>query len=273
MRNQIMNKFDDKTIANIPGTLLATGGIVTKDYNWFIPDQYNRNLDEDALLELQEDLNQDISEDEYPFQAPIVVYWKPDMDHGIISQGHHRFEVVKRLNRELVYVLTNTFRPSSRGQETEHQSWTTEELVKSYAREEIDAYVILNALKEKHPRYSYAALSVFLNDTATSKDKLRERKFQLNSGASLNRAEERIAKYEEFKQAAVRDDNSKEVIRVIVQAIDNPSFDWDYFIERTKANASEAKIRLEFNSISTNARATSLVQFYYNHKSKKNFYF
>lgn len=268
-----MNTFDDKTIANIPGTLLATGGIVTKDYNWFIPDQYNRNLDEDALLELQEDLNQDISEDEYPFQAPIVVYWQPDMDHGIISQGHHRFEVVKRLNRQLVYVLTNTFRPSSRGQETEHQSWTTEELVKSYAREEIDAYVILNALKEKHPRYSYAALSVFLNDTATSKDKLRERKFQLNSGASLNRAEERIAKYEEFKQAAVRDDNSKEVIRVIVQAIDNPSFDWDYFIERTKANASEAKIRLEFNSISTNARATSLVQFYYNHKSKKNFYF
>lgn len=268
-----MPKSASATVLNIPGKLLNTGGIVTKNYDWFIADKYNRNLDEDALLELQEDLNQDIEEEEYPFQAPIVVYWTEGMENGIISQGHHRFEVVKRLNRDLVYVITNTFRPSSRGQETEHQSWTTEELVQSYAREGIESYVILNVLKEKHPRYSYAALSVFLNDTSTSKDKLRERKFQLNSSASLDRAEERIAKYEEFKQAAVRDDNSKEVIRVIVQAIDTPSFDWNYFIERTKANASEAKIRLEFSSISTNARATSLVQFYYNHKSKKNFFF
>lgn len=268
-----MNNLDVQTKSTIPGNLLQTGGIVTKNYDWFIPDQYNRQLDEDALLELQEDLNQDISDEEYPFQAPIVVFWTPEMNHGIISQGHHRFEVVKRLNRELKYVITNTFRPSSRGQETEHQSWTTEELVQSYAREGFEPYVLLNKLKVDHSRYSYAALSVFLNNNATSKDKLRSREFKLHSDASLERAEERIAKYEEFKKATMREDNSKEVIRVIVQAIDNPSFDWEYFIDRCKANAAEAKDRTQFSSISTNARATSLIQFYYNHKSKKNFYF
>lgn len=257
----------------LPGTLNASGTITTTNYDFFKDDELNREKDEDALLDLQDDFNQDINETEYPFQAPIVVFWKEGMQNAIVNQGHHRLEVCKRTEREINYVITNHFRPSSRGQETEHQAWTTQELVKSYALEGIPSYTILNRLKVENPEFSYMALAVFLNKTSTSKEKLRNRKFELLTGATYERANERIKKYNEFKQAAKRDDNSKEVIRVLVNAMENPLFDWKYFLERAAANAGEVKTRTEFASISTNARATSLIQFYYNYNSKKNFYF
>lgn len=257
----------------LPGTLNPTGMITTTNTDFFIDDEFNREKDEDALLDLQDDFNQDIKDHEYPFQAPIVAFWTAGMENAIINQGHHRLEVCKRTNREVNYVITQHFRPSSRGQESQHQAWTTEELVKSYAAEKIPAYVVLNQLKIEHPEFSYMALSVFLNATPISKEKLRNRKFELFPSSSYDRAKHRIKLYNEYKRMALREDNSKEVIRVLVNAMENPLFDWDYFLERAASNAAEAKSRPEFSSISTNARATSLIQFLYNYKSKKNFYF
>lgn len=257
----------------LPGKLNPTGTITTTNLDFFVDDELNREKDEDALLDLQDDFNQDINDHEYPFQAPIVVFWQEGMNKAIVNQGHHRLEVCKRTNREINYVVTNFFRPSSRGQESQHQAWTTEDLVKSYALEGIESYTVLNRLKTENPEFSYMALAVFLNNTPSSKDKLRNRDFTLIPGASYEKASERIKKYNEYKRMAMREDNSKEVIRVLVNAMENPLFDWGYFLERAASNAAEVKTRPEFASISTNARATSLIQFLYNYKSKKNFYF
>ncbi|MGU8987226.1 hypothetical protein ACV3V0_05875 [Clostridium perfringens] len=254
---------------------LTHKGIITKDYSWFEYDNTNRRIDEEALSSLEDDFNQDINDTEYPFQAPIIVYWVEGKTKGTIQQGHHRFEVCKRNNREINYIITPHYRHPSRGQEDLHQDWTTSELVESYAKEKIESYILLQKLKESYPKYSFAALTVFINSSVCSNDKLRTREFSIKGDATetYTKAVCRIKKFEEFLVASNRTDKPKEVIKVLIEAMERPDFDWKYFIERTNKNASEASVKDAFKSISTNAKAISLIQFYYNNKSQSNFYF
>ena len=261
---------------SFPGILSENGGWITKDYDSLIFHQLNRVISEDALLDLEEDMNEDINEFEYPFQEPIVVYYDKEQGKFIIQSGHHRYLVCKKQNRELKVVISDYHRSPSRGFENEHVSWTNEELIESYAEEGIESYSLLVRLKDKYPQYSFIALSVFINGVATNKSVIRHRKFKLKCKdyiESYSIADNRIQKFEEYKKATQREDNSKEVIKVLVRAMEKNDFNWEFFIQRARANANEAKIRPEFSSISTNARAISLIEFLYNYKSKRNFYF
>lgn len=258
-----------------PGNLTIKG-IETNEYSWFREDEYNRPLDNEALLELKDDFNQDVKDGDYPFQAPIVVYWVKGMTEGIIQQGHHRFAVCKDENRVVRYIVTDVYRPSSRGQENQHQDWSTEELISSYAREGIEPYVVLQKLKNEHPSYSLVVLTTFLNNYPVSTKYLRDRLFKLSitdTEEAYGKAKQRILRFEEFNKSADRTDKPKETVRALIVAMERTDFDWNYFLERAKVNAREIRLRPEFKSISTSARATGLIQFLYNHNSRKNFFF
>lgn len=257
-----MNKF--------VGTLTEKG-IVTKEYHWFKNDDTNRRLDSEALEELEESMNPNANEEEYPFQAPIVVYWDGEMSQGVIQQGHHRFHVCKAMNREVNYVITSEYMPPSRNQEYEHQDWETEELVESYAKEDIPSYRVLWEAKRAYPKYSFLALSVFFNKKVTSRDYIRRRKFKVdgNVDEALQVALYRIRKYEEFLNACQRNDKSKELIKAFISAYERPDFDWNYFIERCKANSSDIIDRQDYKSVNSNTKATALIMYLYNYNSKK----
>lgn len=259
---------------NFPGEITAKG-IETYEYNWFKFDDLNRLIDHEALSDLKDDFNEDTKDGEYPFQAPIVVYWVKGMTEGIIQQGHHRFTVCKETKRQIRYSITDSYRPASRGQESVHQDWTTEELVYSYAKEGLEPYVVLQKLKNEHPSYSLVVLTTFVNGKTVQTQALRERLFTLetNKEEAYGIAKQRIIRFEEFNKAAQRSDKPKETVKALIKALDRPDFDWKYFIERTTANAPDARLKPEFNSISTSARATALIQFYYNHNSRRNFFF
>lgn len=261
---------------NYPGQITAKG-IETNDYSWFKSDFLNRVIDREALADLRDDFNEDVSETEYPFQAPIVVYWVKGMTEGIIQQGHHRFAVCQEENRGIRYTVTDSYRPSSRGQENQHQDWTTEELVESYAKEGIESYKILQKLKNEHPNVSLVVLTTFINGYPASTQGLRERNFKTEKDTPIEEvygvAKQRIIRFEEFNKAAQRTDKPKETVKALIKALENENFNWKYFIERTTANAPEARLKPEFKSISTSARAKALIQFYYNHNSRKNFFF
>lgn len=258
-----------------PGNVTEKG-IETFEYNWFKFDDLNRLIDQEALDDLKDDFNEDVIDGEYPFQAPIVVYWVKGMTEGIIQQGHHRLTVCKDTNRKVRYIITDSYRPSSRGQENLHQDWTTEELVYSYAKEGFGSYTILQRLKNEHPTYSLVVLTAFLNGSASSTQSLRNREFKLeldSSDEAYGRAKQRIIKFEQFNKVTGRTDRPKETVKWLIRAMERLDFDWKYFIERAKANAPEANIRTEFKSISTSSRAKAMISFYYNHNSRKNFVF
>lgn len=257
-----------------PGELTIKG-LETDEYSWFSFDSFNRKLDKEALSNLKDDLNEDVKDGEYPFQAPVVVYWVNGMTEGVIQQGHHRFTVCKEEERRIRYTITDSYRPSSRGQENQHQDWTTEELVFSYSEEGIESYKLLQKLKNEHPNYSLVVLTTFINGYPASSQSLRERNFKTDKSTQKENyglAKQRIIKFEEFNRAAQRTDKPKETVKVLIEALGNVNFDWKYFIERTSANAQNAKLHPEFKSISTKARAKALIEFYYNHNSRKNFF-
>lgn len=259
---------------NYPGEI-TDKGIETFEYNWFKFDDLNRRLDQEALNDLKDDFNEDVKEREYPFQAPIVVYWVKGMTEGVIQQGHHRFTVCEENKRMVRYTITDAYRPSSRGQENQHQDWTTEELVYSYAKEGLESYSVLQKLKNEYPTYSLVVLAAFINGSSVSTQSLRNRLFniELPTNEAYGRAKQRIIRFEEFNKAAQRTDKPKETVKTLIKSMNRPDFDWKYFIERTTSNAREAKLKPEFNSISTSARAIALIQFLYNHNSRKNFFF
>ncbi len=260
-------------MSNFPG-VLTEKGIETADYSWFKFDDLNRKLDSEALANLRDDFNEDVREFDYPFQSPIVVYWVNGMTEGIIQQGHHRFTVCKGSNRKVRYTITDSYRPSSRGQENHHQDWTTEELVCSYAKEGIEAYKVLQRLKNEHPNYSLVVLTTFMNGYPGSTQSLRERNFKTHCDNEVyGIAKQRIIRFEEFNRAAQRTDKPKETVKALVDALKRENFDWKYFIERTLVNAPNAKLKPEFKSISTSARAKALIEYYYNNNSRRNFYF
>jgi hypothetical protein len=262
-------------VDKFPG-VITEKGIETHDYSWFKFDDLNRLLGQEALADLKDDFNEDTKENEYPFQAPIVVYWVRGMTEGVIQQGHHRFTVCKDSNLQIRYTVTDSYRPSSRGQENQHQDWTTDELVQSYAKEGLEPYFVLQKLKNEHPTYSLVVLSAFINGSAVSTQALRNRSFKLELGLadeSYGRAKQRIIKFEQFNKVSQRTDRPKETVKMLVKAMERQDFDWKYFIERAEANCHEARLKPEFKSISTSARAIAMIQFYYNHNSRKNFFF
>lgn len=254
---------------------VTTKGIVTKDYSWFLMDDTNRKISEEALGNLEDDYNANSYGDVYPFQAPIVVYWVEGMEKGVIQQGHHRYTVCVKNKKEINYIITDCYRPCSMGHETEHQDHNLEELVWSYKQQNIKEYEILWDLHEKHPKYTYLNLTLLLNGKLTNTEKIRWGKFEVvgDYDVAIFKAEQRMKRYEEFLLATGRSDYSKEMLKVLIVALERPDFDWKYFIGRCKENADKANLNKEFKSISTNARAVALVQYLYNTNSRKNFFY
>lgn len=177
--------------------------------------------------------------------------------------------------KEINYIITDCYRPCSMGHEEEHQDHSVEELVWSYKQQNIKDYAILWDLHEENPKYTYLNLTLLLNGKLTTTDKIRWSAFEIVGDAeeAIFKAKRRIKRYEEYLKATGRNDYSKEMIKVLIHALERPDFDWSYFLERCNANADKAKLNKEFNSISTNARAVALLQFLYNTNSRKNFYF
>ena len=254
---------------------MTTKGIVTKDYSWFEMDKTNRKINDKALKELKQDYNKNSRGDEYPFQAPIVVYWVEGMNKGIIQQGHHRYMVCVQEKKEINYIISDCYRPCSMGHETDHQAHGTDELIYSYMMQEKKSYEILHNLKETYPKYAEPTLTLFLNNKISTKPELRRGKFIIIEDPEKTHsiALERIRRFEEFLTASGRTERSKELIKTIISALERPDFDWDYFIGRCRKNGAESRLRLEYNSITSRAKANALVQFLYNHDSRKNFYF
>ena len=254
---------------------LTVKGIKTRKYDFLKFDETNREIDDEILYDLKNDLCEGISEHEYPFYAPIVCYWKPVMKHAIIQQGHHRFCVCKELNRDIHYVITDNYRQPSRGQEEAHQDWKTKDLVESYVKEGIEDYKLLYKLYNENPKYSLIALTAMINGKICDVKRIRKREFKIeNTNIDVERiAKDRIEKYDTFLKISQRSDRGKELITALIRACEREDFNFNYFIERSEKNASEIKIMHDFKSISTKAKAEALIQKYYNYKSRKNFFF
>lgn len=127
----------------------------------------------------------------------------------------------------------------------------------------------------KHRKYTYLNLTLLLNGKLTNTEKIRWGKFEVvgDYDIAIFKAEQRMKRYEEFLLATGRTDYSKEMLKVLIVALERPDFDWKYFIGRCKGNADKANLNKEFKSISTNARAVALVQYLYNTNSRKNFFY
>lgn len=261
----------------LPGELIVGYGCYeTERLDLFINDPLNRSIEQSAVNNLKMRANPTEKSDDYPFIEPLIVapLEKEGKTLFVVTHGNHRLEACKQMKRKIRYVITEKYRPAYTGQLERHQDWPTEDLISSFAKQNIKEYVILNRLHEKYPQYSLIALTIFLNKTVTLDKKLRNKEFILNQDASFTLAVDRIKKFEQFKYAANFKSNSKEVIIALIEALDKVNFDFEYFLKRCEANAPELQVRQEFSSISTKVRARSLIEFCYNNNSKsKNFHF
>lgn len=251
---------------NFPGELTPMG-MITNDYSKFEMHNLNRVIKGEKLEALKKNLNHNAGESDYPFSAPIVVYWEEGK--GVIQQGHHRFLICKEQNRKIAYVITNCDRSPAEGQWG--QDWAVEDYVYSFSNEKFEGFPLLQKMKREFPHYSLIALTTFINGKPTSASSLKKKKFVLisdNQTEVYKKAKKRIKKFEEFQTAAQRSDKSKEVIRALIEASESFGFDWGYFIKRTRANANEVKRKPEFSSISKLATAKALITFYYNYNSR-----
>lgn len=259
------------------GRLNHSGSITTDKYEFFEFNKMNRIIDPEIIHDLENDFCENIGDKDYPFEAPVVVYYQKGMKSAIILQGHHRVMVCMQQGRNINYVIANNLRSPSISQQKRHQDWKTEDLVYSYSEELILDYQILYRLKQENKKYSLIALTVMLNGKVTNVDNIREKKFKIENSESkedaYDIATDRIKKYEQFLKASRRNDRSKELIKCIIEAIDNKSFKWDYFISRCEINSHEINTNYNFRSISTSAKAKALIEKLYNTNSRKHFYF
>lgn len=261
-----------------PG-ILTECGIKTKDYDFFVKDKTNRDIKESRLNDLSKRRCKNIDNEDYPFQAPIVVSLVEinGKVRGSISQGQHRFEICKREGRFIHYVITYDDSPASLGQEMKTQDWDNVDLIKSYSNQGYLSYRILYKLKEYNPEYTVIALTAIINGKICSTNKVRDKKFKVqykgNEEDIIKIAQQRIEKHKQFLLASNRKDKSKELIKVLVNVMERSDFNWNYFIERTIKNSPKINLIYDFNSINSEILAKDLVEKYYNYNSRKIFKF
>lgn len=262
-----------------PGTVTEKG-IVTNKHDWFELDRANREIDEEKIKTFKKKLNSTAKEGEYPFRSPVVVYWTKGMEKGRINMGHHRFEYCRKNGLNVNYVITDSPERADEDQVREGQDWDTEQRVRANyikyteGQREFEDYALLFKLRNEFPRYSLNFLTVAFNGKSASTKAIDENRFRINNkNQPLKRARIRIEMYEEFLSAADRKDKSREIFMRLIEAINNPIFDWDYFIKRTKVNAPAINMKAELRSINNYAQAETLIMYLYNTNSRKNFYF
>lgn len=255
--------------------LLTEKGIVagSEDYDWFQLDGANRLIKDEYVDILLDDFNDNINDTEYPFMAPLVVYWKSGMEKGIIQQGHHRFKACVASGRSINYVLTSQ-KSVTKGQNNGHQDFTIEELVYSYKLQGNQYYNELYKLYEQYDGFfSYASIEIAMfGYRKTKKDiSLKGGNFRY-SQSDLENCKNVLKRYIEFNNIIKFSKSAnREIVRAIHETLNRNDFNWEYFIRRCPKFSN---IKDTFTDLSAYKNAKAMFERIYNFSSRETpFYF
>lgn len=252
------------------GILTEKGIVATKDdYDFFVEDETNRDINEKNLEILKSDMNPNINETEYPFMCPIVVYLKDGK--GLIQQGHHRFRVCKECGRNINYVITD-IRSVTMGQNNGTQDFNIDELVKSYAKQGNPYYEGLYDLKEiyayknksgnKDYFYSYSALYTAIKEVKSddfNRGKYTYTQSQYEKGLKLL---ERYYKFNDVIGYSTK--ANQKIISAFRLLNDRDDFDWEHFFNQCAKNQIKTRVNDNWKAVGTRANAKGMIQDIYN---------
>lgn len=253
------------------GILTEKGIVATKeDYDFFIEDETNRDINENNLKILKNDMNPNINEIEYPFMCPIVVYLKDGK--GLIQQGHHRFRVCKECGRNINYVITEV-RSVTKGQNNGTQDFTIDELVKSYSKQGNVYYKEFYNLRELYSYkteddkkcyfYSYTSLEMAMKGTKDNNFKKGEYTYTQEQLESCKQVLERYYKFNQIVEYNKRNAN-KTIVSAFYILNNRNDFDWKHFFSQCSKPQIKTRINNNWKDIGSMANAKGMIQDIYN---------
>ena len=138
---------------------LAFGEIDKEHYYLLKEHEYNRNIEPKLLEKLRSDFNKDLCSEEYPFEAPVVVFVEKDGSLKIV-QGHHRAIVCKEQGRNIRFTVTKEDDPE-KGQDYKNTLWNTDNKVDKRIKQENKYYIEAREIVEKtNGKYSYQDVNI-----------------------------------------------------------------------------------------------------------------
>lgn len=146
---------------------LAFGEIDKEHYYLLKEHEYNRNIEPKLLEKLRSDFNKDLHAEEYPFEAPVVVFVEKDGSLKIV-QGHHRATVCKEQGRNIRFTVTKEDDPE-KGQDYKNTLWNTEDKVDKRIKQENKYYKEAREIVEKtNGKYSYQDINIMFKGVEKS---------------------------------------------------------------------------------------------------------
>lgn len=259
------------------GIMSEYGMIATnKDYDSFEMNITNREIYEEDLESLRNNLNPDINETVYPFMSPIVVYPYFNEEEGrvklLIQQGHHRFIICKEQNRNVNYVVT-TVSDTTLGQNLGTQDWKIRDIVYSKMKSGDWCYTEVYNLMEKYEGYfSYTCLTVAIKGKKLSGK--NDNNINLKSGKfsfteeELESAKDILEKYKKFNELMGYTTTNANLLKAMYDANTYPDFDWKHFYDRSTKPSTQARINSNFKEVNSNAVARKVITEVYNFGSR-----
>lgn len=138
---------------------LAFGEIDKEHYYLLKGHEYNRNINEKLLDKLRSDFNSNLTSEEYPFEAPVVIFIEKEGNFKII-QGHHRAIVCKEQGRNIRFTVTKEDDPE-KGQDYKDSIWDTDDKVDKRVKQENKYYIEAKEIVGKtNGKYSYQDINI-----------------------------------------------------------------------------------------------------------------
>lgn len=118
----------------------------TKEYDGFVSITGNRNLNQKKINKIIEDINNGLNLLPY---CPIIVY--QDNEKNMIVDGQHRFEVSKKIDLPVYYVVADKLTLSQIAMMNSRQDkWTINDFLRAYIKVGIEDYIILKDVVKKY---------------------------------------------------------------------------------------------------------------------------
>lgn len=131
----------------------------TNNYDLFETILGNRVLNQKKIETICRDIKEGL--DMLPYY-PIIVSKNPNNNLLSIIDGQHRFEVSRKLNHEIYYVVCDNLSLKQIAQlNSRGQKWTINDFLNCYSKLGIEDYVILRNLSREH-RIQVSTIGAFL---------------------------------------------------------------------------------------------------------------